>query len=863
MTTRLSSAAVLAALVVLTTSSIASANDAPSQGALRALSPDRTPLGECPLDHTDVDIEVSGYVARTRVTQRFVNPFSERIEALYIFPLPERAAVRNMEMRVGDRMVKAEIQRREDARETYEGARSAGKTASLLEQERPNIFTTSVANIRPGIPIEVTLEYVHTLKYDSGTYRLAFPMTVGPRFIPGTPAPNKSGAAAHNTDRVPDGARIQPPVAPRGRSGHDISVSVDLDAGVPMSSPRSSSHRVSIRRRSPNRARIALYRTDSIPNRDFLLEWTVSPTQVDTGVITHRANPKRPGFLTLMLHPQAAPPPSSVTPKEIVFVLDTSGSMYGRPMELSKKLMRRLIRNLHPADTFAVLRYNDAASALSPRPLANTPANRKLALDHIETLEGEGGTDALGGVRAAFAYPRDEQRLRVVVFLSDGYIGNETEVLAELQSRIGAARLFSFGVGSSVNRFLLEGMAREGRGAARIVTEQESPRDAVDGFYKRLQSPYLTDIEIDWGDLDVDRAYPHKIPDLFAGTPLEVHARYRREGSGTVVVRGRLGGHPFVQQVPVTLPARSDDHRAIASIWARERIEELSRAMYQAEHKKIVKELTQVALRHRLLSKYTSFVAVERRLVPAGDRAAPTQQIAIPAELPQGVSPARIFGSSLSLARFQPGDPELRVSAPASTRLVTAVFPFGETKELRYEPRLGIWTTRFLVPRDTPEGNYRIRILVTLRDGQQIRLSRPYTVDASAPDISLELLGEAAPGAEVRIRARQRFTAADRALHGRTRAQILSDIARIQLQHGKRPSPQTPIPLDLIEPGVWEGRMRIPADLPDSTITFSVTAHDVAGNRGARTIKMHVPRRDARPRRVDGLRNADGASRTP
>lgn len=808
--------------------------DAPvPAGTLRALSPDRTELGSCPLEHTDVTMDVSGSVLHARVSQRFSNPFEEPIEAVYVFPLPEDAAVNAMSMRIGDRVVQSQIMRRQAARETYEAARNQGQTASLLEQERPNIFTTSVANIRPGHPIEVTLEYVVNVPYESGTYELAFPMTVGPRFIPGTPTGASGTGYAPDTDRVSDASRITPPVAPTGRSGHDIAVRVNLDAGIAMAMPSSPTHDIATRRLDDSRVRVDLAAHDSIPNKDFVLRWEVAPERVSSGVLAHRPDPGEPGYLSLVLHPNPAPPTDEITPKEIVFVLDTSGSMSGQPMNLSKRLMRKLISDLHPRDTFGVLRYDDDTSALSPTPLENTPANRQRALQFVETLSGSGGTHALAGVRAAFDYPRDTDRLRIVVFLSDGYIGNDREILDEVQRRIGDARLFGFGVGSSVNRYLLEGMGRVGRGATQIVTLEQDPVAQVDEFYHRLQSPYLTDVRVDWGNLRVRSTFPDPIPDLFAGQPLTLHGRYARPDTGTITVRGRLAGRPFRQTLEVTLPAEEQDHSAIASLWARARVAELERQMHGGSNERLEEELTQVALDHSLVTRKTSFVAVERRVV-TDPNGGPPRLVAVPAELPDGVSPEGVFGSGLSLARFQPGDPELRVEAPSDALSVTADFPFGDTKELDFEPRLGKWTTRFLVPRETAEGNYHIQIVITLADGTQERLSQAYTVDSSAPNVDVELVGDVQPGGSVLVVARQRYTEADRALHGNRRVEIRSDVARlrVRLPSGER------VELRLVEPGHWEGELELPEDA--DSVELRVTAYDVAGNRGTRAHRFAV-----------------------
>ncbi len=831
----------LAALTLLAGLASARPAAASAAGSLRALSPDRTLLGACPLERTDVRIEVAGGIARSVVRQRFRNPFDGPIEAVYAFPLPEDAAVHAMEMRVDDRVVRAQLMRRAAARESYEGARRAGRTASLLEQERPNVFTTSVANVRPGHPISVTLTYVHEVPYEDGHYGLVFPMTVGPRFVGGDPTGHAGTGWAADTDAVPDASRITPPVAPAGASGYHVTLEVEIDAGVPMGMPTATTHGIAIARRDANCVRVVLEPPQRAPDADFVLRWPVAPARVASGVLAHRRDPSRPGYLSLVLQPDPAPPAEEITPKEIVFVLDTSGSMSGRPMELSKALMRKLLEDLHPADTFGVLRYDEATSALSPAPLPNTAANRQQALRYVAALAGSGGTDALAGVRAAFAYPSDPERLRVVVFLSDGYVGNERSILAEIQHRIGDARLFGFGVGSSVNRYLLEEMGRIGRGTTAIVTLEENPEEQVERFYRRLQSPYLTELQVAWEGLDVTDVQPAPLPDLFAGQPLQLLARYGAPGTGRVRITGRLAGAPYEHVLPVTLPAQEGAHAALAPLWGRARVAEIERGLHgegQGSRRDAEENaLVAVALEHDLLTRLTSFVAVEHRVVvdPSGGE---PRLVAVPAELPRGVSAEGVFGADLSLARFQPGDPELRVDAPADARSVVALFPFAESKELRFEPRLGRWTARFLVPRGTPEGNYRIEILVTLADGSLERLVERYTVDASAPEVALELDGPARPGATVRVLAHQRFTEADRALHGRRRrVSIRSDVSRLRVTAGEGGT-SVSVSLRLVEPGVWAGELTVPDAATE--LRLRVTAYDVAGNGGTRVHRFPV-----------------------
>src|SRR5215475_10745295 len=306
-----------------------------TQGALQAIGPDGQPRDECPLKHTDVKAEVSGQLARVTVTQEFHNPFNEKIEAVYVFPLPQSAAVDEMTMIVGDRTVKGKIKRREEAQAIYEAAREAGQTAGLLDQERPNIFTQSVANIAPGAKVKITISYVEFLKYEDGTYEFIFPMVVAPRYIPGRPIGKRGGGWAPDTTRVPDASRITPLVAPKAtRAGHDISIEVKLDTGVPIDGLISPLHEIDVARPDDHRAVVRLKDQATIPNKDFILKFDVAGKKISDAVMTHRG--AQGGFFTLMLQPPERVTAAGVTPQELVFVLDTSGSMEGSPIEKAK-----------------------------------------------------------------------------------------------------------------------------------------------------------------------------------------------------------------------------------------------------------------------------------------------------------------------------------------------------------------------------------------------------------------------------------------------------------------------------------------------------------------------------------------------
>ncbi len=423
-----------------------SVRDARAEGALRARSHDGRELGNFPLVRTDARMEVSAGVIGATVTQRFQNSFSERIEAVYVFPLPVDAAVDHMEMRVGPRVLRAEIARRDEARQRYDQARDEGRRAALLEQERPNIFTFSVANIDPGTAVDVTLHYFARARYDHGEWELAFPMVVGPRYIPGS---------------VSDAARISPTYVPPGtRSGHSVALSVRVQAGAAITDIGSSTHAVITAREAEGVATVSLREADEIPNRDFVLRWTTSLPTMQTSFLSHRADITRPGYFALTLEPRRDAPDAEVTPRELVFLLDTSGSMQGAPLNAVKTAVEHCLRRMHPRDTFTVIDFADTASGLSGRPLANNPANVTRALAYLAGLRASGGTNQLDGIHAALALPGESGRVRNVVFMTDGYIGNETEVLGLTRREVGSARIFAFGVGSSVS----------GSGSSSVVT---------------------------------------------------------------------------------------------------------------------------------------------------------------------------------------------------------------------------------------------------------------------------------------------------------------------------------------------------------------------------------------------------------
>ncbi|MBD3369250.1 VWA domain-containing protein [Candidatus Fermentibacteria bacterium] len=605
-------------------------------------------IGDLPLEHTSVQIWVSGNLQRATVRQVYGNPMDEPIEAVYVFPLPQSGAVDKMDMWIGDRVIHGEIHERELARQIYEDALEAGQTASLLEQERPNIFTQSVGNILPGDSITVEISYVAPVEYDDGEYELVFPMVVGPRFIPGTPTGPSSGGWADPTDHVPDADRITPHVVPEGtRAGYDIDLAVRVDPGVSVQQIESVNHEVT-QAVIGGAAYVKLARADEIPNKDFVLRYTTSSDRIQAGVLAH--NTEMGGHFMMVLQPDAVVPTDEITPKEMFFVVDCSGSMSGQPMEVAKETVRQFVAGMNPDDSFQIIRFSETASGMSRHPLENTEENVEQGIDYINSLYGSGGTMMIEGIRASVGYPEDPERMRFVIFLTDGYIGNEAEILGELQHSLGEnTRLFSVGVGSSPNRYLIESLAEEGRGHAYYVALNEDPSEAVGSIYEKINDPYLVGIDIDWGELDVHSVYPEKLPDLYAGQPLVVVGRYDGSGSDEAEVSGTIAGEPWSQTIRVDLPQSEESHDVIQTLWARKKIHELNREMYdqygyQQHDQDIVDQITDVALDYQIMSKYTAFVAVSEEV--RVDQEGRPITVEVPVNMPDGVSYDGVFGET-------------------------------------------------------------------------------------------------------------------------------------------------------------------------------------------------------------------------
>ena len=661
----------------------AEASSSPTAGALQVIDPEKGVVALCPLTHTDVKAEISGFLSRVVVTQAFANPFKDKIEAVYTFPLPQNAAVDDMTLRVGDRTVRGRIKRREEARAVYEAARAAGQVAGLLDQERPNIFTQSVANIMPGEKVTITISYVETLKYEDGSYEFVFPMVVGPRYIPGTPVSKQAGGWSPDTKRVPDASRITPQVAPSGtRAGHDISIEVALDAGVPIDGLKSAVHDIDVERPSAHSAVVSLKDKAVIPNKDFILRYDTAGQRIEDAVLTHRSGQAAAGdgFFTLILQPPERVAVQDVTPKELVFVLDTSGSMMGFPIEKAKESMKLALDGLYPHDTFNLITFSGDTSILFPEPVPATRENLEKAQAFLASRSGGGGTEMMKAIRAALDPSDAQDHLRIVCFMTDGYVGNDMEIISEVQKHPNA-RVFAFGIGSSVNRFLLDKMAEHGRGEVEYVGLSDDGSVAAKKFHERIRNPLLTDLSIDWSGLPVADVYPQRLPDLFSAKPVIVSGRYTAGARGVIKLRGEMSGRAFAREVHVDLPENESRHDVLASLWARARIDDLMSQDYAGIQNNnprddIRESITQLGLDFRLMTQFTSFVAVEEMTITDGGE---PRKIEVPVEMPEGVSHKGVFGD-----RDQPFD-RLQRTAQLSMSQVQAAETV--TVSPRAEPR--------------------------------------------------------------------------------------------------------------------------------------------------------------------------------
>ena len=557
-----------------------------------------------PLTNTAVDAQIAGNIARVEVTQTFSNPSSQPLEAIYKFPLPDDAAVDEMEIRIGDRIITGDIKRKEEAQQIYQTAKREGKTAGLLEQQKDNIFTQSLANIQPGEQVEVVIRYTNSLQFIGNDYEFAFPLVVAPRYGETSSKFNPIAPAyAENVQQM--------------RSGKDIQVNIEIDAGVAVSNIQSPSHEIQIQNARVT-TKVALTNKDIIPNQDLILRYQLMGAETQATVLTQ--SDRQGGHFATYLIPAVNYNDDEIVPKDVVFLMDTSGSQRGFAIAQSKELMRQFISGLNENDTFNIIDFSSTTRRLANQPLENNRLNRARALAYVDRIDANGGTELMNGINEVINFPPAENgRLRSIVLLSDGLIGADEEVIGRIRDNLKPGnRLYSFGVGHSTNRFILNRLAELGRGTVTILPPNEDAVQVAEKFYREINKPIVTNIELEWiGEGKAPEIYPRQAPDLFASQPLVLYGRKADATQGKLKITGAIaGGKPYEQILDVNFQ-QIGGNSAVAQLWGRSRIKDLMNEMYGRESSGGIEAVTNTALDYNLLSKYTAFIAVDELPISA------------------------------------------------------------------------------------------------------------------------------------------------------------------------------------------------------------------------------------------------------
>jgi len=601
-----------------------------------------------PLLSTDVVIRVSGLVARAQVKQTFHNPSEDWYEGVYVFPLPENSAVDHLRMKIGSRLVEGVIRERGEAKKSYEQAKESGRRAALLEQERPNIFTSSVANIGPREDVVVEIEYQQTLRYDSGRFSLRFPMVVGPRYIPGAPLAESKGTGwSPDTVRVSDASRITPPVIhPSNGRVNPVSIRVELDAGVPIADVDSPYHNISLRSGDSRREVVELESGTVPANRDFELNWTPSAESAPRAAwFTERRGDKTFGLL--MILPPNVRAGGKRIPREAIYVIDTSGSMHGTSIKQAREALGLAIDGLAPEDRFNIIEFNSYAKALFEDARPATRENRAEARGWVRGLRAQGGTEMALALDLALNGGESGGRIRQVVFLTDGQVGNEDELFRLIRAKLGDSRLFTVGIGSAPNSHFMTKAAEIGRGTFTYIGKVEEVREKMSGLFAKLESPVLKGVKIDWPEGAAAEAWPARIPDLYAGEPVMVSAALDK-AAGAARVSGLRGDAPWRQDLVLDQPAQGS---GIGVLWARDKIGALMDAAREgASAEETRAKVIELALTHHLVTKYTSLIAIDRAPARAPDL--DLKMAALPTHLPEGQSYEAIFGTQADAPQF-------------------------------------------------------------------------------------------------------------------------------------------------------------------------------------------------------------------
>ncbi len=619
-----------------------------------------------PLKSTTAQVDIAGVIADVNVKQEYKNEGQKPIEAIYIFPGSTRAAVYGMKMTIGERTIVAKIEKREEARQQYEQAKQEGKSASLLEQQRPNVFQMNVANIMPGDVIVVELSYTELLVPTDGMYEFVYPTVVGPRYS------NQPAASAPPSEHWVENPYLHEGEAPP----YNFDIHVNLSTGLPIQQAACGSHNVNIQYEGKSFAAVTLDDSEKPGggNRDFILKYQLAGGKIESGLLLYEGEEEN--FFLLMVQPPKRVQKSDIPPREYIFIVDVSGSMNGFPLDISKKLLNDLIGKLSPNEKFNVLLFASSSALLSEREsLPATKENIRKALRFINKQRGGGGTEILTALKRALALPRSEGMSRTVVIATDGYVSVEAQTFDLIRNKLGDANMFAFGIGTSVNRFLIEGIARMGIGEPFVITNPNEAPAQAEKFRQYIQSPVLTQIDSDIDGFDVYEVEPPSIPDVLAERPVILFGKWRGRPKGTFALTGFTGEEKYTQSFNVSDVKPRAENAALRYLWARHRIKILGDYNLLQSNDERVEVMTDLGLKYNLLTQYTSFIAVDSEVRNKEGDATTVKQ---PLPLPEGVSDYAVGQSSMQFAARKS---KLRAVSGLEKTLAPGTIPLGKTGE--------------------------------------------------------------------------------------------------------------------------------------------------------------------------------------
>jgi len=587
-------------------------------------------IEQLPLLETSAQVDIAGVIADVKVRQVYQNRGQSPIEAIYVFPGSTKAAVYGMKMTIGERTIVAKIKERKAAKTAYIKAKKQGKRASLLEQQRPNVFQMNVANIMPGDKVIVELSYTELIIPEQGIYEFVYPAVVGPRY---SETPSTGNNSADNWIANPYLHQNKP--AP-----YSFDINLSLATGIPIQAISSTSHQVDVNYNKQGNANVQLKPDDKNGgNRDYILHYQLRGKKIETGLILHQG--KKENFFLLMSQPPKQVTAESIPAREYIFVVDVSGSMHGFPLNTSKRLMVELLSNLRESDSFNILFFSGGSSVLSARSLPVTANNINKAISMMESQRGGGGTRLLPAIKRAMDLPAADSTSRSFVVITDGYVSVETEAFEYVRNNLNNANFFSFGIGSSVNRFLIEGLARAGQGEPFILTSQKGAIETAQRFRQYIETPVLTHIDLSFEGLDVYDVEPKSIPDLFAEKPLIVYGKWRGEARGKIQINGHRGGENYSESITIEPTDNNNSNPALRYLWARQRITELADFEKIRPNSDRQAEITNLGLEYNLLTAYTSFIAIDEVIANPNGQSNKVKQ---PLPLPKGVSNFAVGG---------------------------------------------------------------------------------------------------------------------------------------------------------------------------------------------------------------------------